>query len=215
MTYKDYESMGTDLWSLNADEMFKAAVAYRKEVSRRLAETKKTPGMKLTKAYKNLGRESATSSRELVLTRQGRGETTQQWRGRIMQEIARAKRYIANQTSTRAGYQAWRNNTLDALANAVGLTRKQLVRKLPGQTLERFLRYFEDVKQEVMTYYYRDSEETFKIVFEVFESPEWQKKSMADRIDYIKERIDEKWRQDDVGPGNGSYPTQTFSIGSN
>lgn len=211
--YKYYEELGTDIWSLNARDMYDAALAYRLEVIKRLRVAERHKELREVKAYRNLEKESMTGSRQIIATYKKPGETTAQWRDRLMQEIARARRYIHAQTSTWGGYQAWRNNTLNAIAEATGLTRRQLGQRLRGDKLKEFLRFFEDVKHDGnMLAYLADSDSTFRVAYYVFVednlTPEERLEKVGKRIN---EWYEEKDRQEEefakmVASGSPEYP---------
>lgn len=213
MTYKDYEEMGTDLWHLGAEDLFNAAVAYRTEVRRRLRQAKNHKELREVRAYKRLLGESRTTSRELVVTRKRPGENNAQWRNRLALEISRGKRYLNAQTSTWSGYKAWREHVLEAIADATGLKLEEVKRKLRGVKLDKFLKFFEDVKQDGnMLLYLSDSDKTFDIAYNVFIKNDGNK-SVDEMLQEVGELINEWYKEQDrkkqkiLDPGGGpKYP---------
>lgn len=214
--WKDYLDMGPAIYALNStgktDELFEAAKALRGEVARRLKQAEKYAPLKRTKAYKqltNYGRSTGV----LVLTRQQRGETIQQYRGRIQKEINRAMTFLQRQTSSKEGYQAWRKHIIEKIANAAGVDTKEVERTFAFGRFEEFFSIFEEVMQANQLFYQLDSEQTFKVSYEIIFDESNKGKSTAEIVDDISKKLDELNKQGQLGRRFNPYAQNNTNFG--
>ena len=212
MNWKDYLDMGPAIYSLSSigqrDELFEAAKTLRGEVARRLKQAERYAPLKRTKAYKeltNYGR----STGQLVLTRQQRGETIQQYRGRIQKEINRAMTFLERQTSSIEGYRAWRNHIIGVIANASGVSFSQVRDQFAFGRFEEFFSIFEEVLQAGQLFYIIDSEQTFKVSYEIIFDESSKGKSTEQIVDDITKRLDEIMKSGGLGRKNAYAQNQT------
>ena len=214
-SWRKYDDMGMDIWTLSTNELHTAALAYRIEVSRRHRVAERHPELKKLPAYKEL------AGKNIDVAMRKQGESMQAYRGRIAQAIVQAKRYLNAQTSTWTGYQQWRNNVLNAISKATGLNRHQLGQRLKGEELDKFLRFFEDFKKDGNELFHQQSSDSaFAIAYDVY--MEEDNRTPLEKLEEAGRRVNEWYEEQDrkheemrqfLTSNNSGYPP--FELGPN